>query len=60
MPHRTIMGLVPTIQATQLLGENIRVAKKKKASMGDIVGLATKNIVGTGLIQAEAQIIGEL
>jgi hypothetical protein len=60
MPYRTIIGLVPTVQATQLLGENLKLVKKKKTSVGDIVGLATKNIVGTGLIQAEAQIIGEL
>lgn len=60
MPYKTIAGLIPTIQATQLVGHNLKVVKKKDKSIKDIIGLGVKNIVGISLIQREAQLIGEL
>ncbi|HUS49347.1 MAG TPA: hypothetical protein VMZ91_04235 [Candidatus Paceibacterota bacterium] len=60
MPYKTIAGLIPTIQATHLLGENIAISKKKKITTKDMVGLGAKNIVGLSLIQVEAQLVGQL
>lgn len=60
MPYRTIARLIPTIQATQLVGKNLETIKKKKTNTKDILGLGVTNIVGTSLIQAESQLIGEL
>ena len=60
MTYKTIAGLIPTIQAAQLAGHNLKVATKKKTSTKDILGLGVTNIVGVSLIQAESQIIGGL
>ena len=60
MPYKTIARLIPTIQATQLVGHNVKIATKKKTNVKDILGLGVTNIVGTSLIQAESQIIGGL
>ena len=60
MPYRAIMRIVPIVQATHLIGENVALSKKKKISVVDIAGLGVKNIVGTSLIQTEAQLIGLL
>ncbi len=48
------------VQATQLVGENIRVATKKKASVKDIIGLAGTNIIGTEIIKLESGLIAGL
>ena len=60
MTYKTIAGLIPTIQAAGLVGENLRVSKKKKVTTGDMLGLGMKNIVGVSIIQAEAGLIGGL
>ncbi len=60
MPHRAIMRIVPAIQATQLAGENLKIVKKKDIKTEDIVDVGVKNLVGTSLIQAEANLIGHL
>jgi len=57
MTYKQIMGLIPTVQSMALVGENIRVAKKKKVDAMDLVKLGTKNIVGVGLIKAESDLI---
>lgn len=54
------MNLVPVMQSTQLVGENLKLVKKKKTSTKDIVGLGIKNIVGTNLIKINADLIGSL
>ena len=56
MPYKAIIKLIPTMQATQLLGENIKVVKKKDTDMGDLVKLGATNIFGTSLIQTQAQL----
>ena len=60
MTIKNILGLVPTIQAAALVGENLKVAKKKDKSMGDMIGLGMKNIVGTSLIKTESDLIASL
>jgi len=60
MSYKSIASLIPTIQATSLVGHNLKVVKKKDKSVKDILGLGVTNIVGVSLIQAESQLIGEL
>ena len=61
MTYKDIIKLIPTIQAAQLVGENIKAVKKttkkKDTGLKDILKLGTTNIVGTSLIQTEAQLI---
>jgi len=54
------MNLIPTVQAASLVGHNVKVATKKDKTVKDMLGLGVTNIVGTGLIQTEAQLIGSL
>jgi len=49
-----ILGTVPTMQSIALLGSNVKIATKKNVKMKDIIGSATKNIVGIELIKATA------
>ncbi len=60
MVIKQIMNLVPTLQATALVGENVKVAKKKKVSTEDLVGLGAKNIVGIEFIKLESSLIAGL
>lgn len=60
MTYKKIANLIPTIQAAQLAGENIKVVKKKKTNTKDMLELGMKNILGTALIKAEADLIGDL
>jgi len=55
MATSDIAGLIPTIQATALIGHNVSKAKKK-VSTKDILSLGVTNIVGTSMIQATAGI----
>lgn len=57
MNYKEILKIAPTLQAASLVGENIKVAKKKNKSTKDIVGLGVKNIVGTNLIKLESDLI---
>lgn len=60
MAYKAIMGLVPTLHATSLVGENLKVVKKKKVETGDLMKLGVKNIVGIELIKLESGLIGGL
>lgn len=51
-----IIRTVPTLQALALVGENVKVfKKKKKLKTKDIIGLGAKNIIGVNLIKITAQ-----
>ena len=57
--EKSIMGIVPGLQATALVGQNLKlfdIGKKgnHKATMKKFVGVGVTNIVGTGLISATA------
>ena len=60
MTAKSIMSLIPTIQAAALVGENVRVAKKKKVDSKDLIGLGVKNIVGIEVIKLESGLIAGL
>ena len=60
MTYKTIMGVIPSIQATSLVSENLKALDKKKVNTKDILGLGIKNIVGTSLIKTEADLISTL
>jgi hypothetical protein len=60
MSVKTIAGLIPIMSATALVGENVKVASKKKTTTKDIVGLGMMNIVGTSLIKTQAQMLSGL
>ena len=57
---KSIMGLIPTIQAAALVGENVKVARKKEVDSKDLIGLGVKNIVGIEIIKLESRLIGGL
>ena len=60
MTYKDILKVAPTLQAVALVGENLKVAKKKDKSVGDMVGLGVKNVVGTSLIKTESDLIASL
>ncbi len=60
MTIKQIASLIPTIQAAALVGENVRVAKKKKVGTKDLIGLGVKNIVGIEVIKLESGLIAGL
>jgi len=57
---KSIIDTGITLQATALVGENVRLAKKKKKTTKDFVGTATKNIVGIKLLQVQSQLASGL
>jgi len=60
MTYKSIMGVIPSIQTTSLVSENLKALDKKKVNTKDILGLGIKNIVGTSLIKTEADLISTL
>ncbi len=60
MTAKAIASLIPTIQAAALVGENVKVAKKKKVDSKDLIGLGVKNIVGIEIIKLESSLIAGL
>ncbi len=60
MTVKTISSLIPTLTAVALASENIKVAKKKKKTTKDMVGLGMKNILGIGIIKLESNLISSL
>ena len=60
MAYKQIMNLIPTLQAAALVGENVRVAKKKEVKTKDLIGLGAKNIVGIEIIKLESSLIAGL
>ncbi len=51
-----LLGLARTAQAAALLGENVKLAKKKDKSVKDFLKVGTENIIGTNLIKIQADI----
>ena len=50
----SIAGLIPVGQGLALTAHNLQVAKKKKITSGDILGLGVTNVVGVSLIKDTA------
>jgi len=66
---KTILGIVPGLQATSLVAANIpdsadfkpkKGKKKKKNGTKKMVGLGVKNLVGIGLIGPTASMINKM
>lgn len=57
---KSLLRVVPTIQAAGLAKRNADFALKKRKKAGSLVNSATENIVGTALITTEAALIESL
>ena len=58
MVYKEILNLVPVMQSTALLGENMILLKKKKKKSKDFIETGMTNIFGTAMIKAQADMIG--
>ena len=54
-----LLRIANTLQAVNLAEANLKVIKKKKKNTKDIVNLGASNMVGTSLISATADVIGD-
>ncbi len=57
---KNILNVVPTIHAASLAGSIAKDAKKKDKGVGDIVGSASKALIGIPLIKLESNLIAAL
>lgn len=57
MSYKTILKIIPTIQAASLAEHNLKFAKKKKKSSKDFVKVGLNNIVGATLIKENAKFL---
>jgi len=57
MAYKTIIGIVPTIQAAALAQDNAKMLKKKKKNL---MKQGVKNIVGVNLIKIQSDMIAGL
>lgn len=73
MNAKAILNLIPTLQSTALLGENINIPKRDGSGKGirtnrgrsgcketNLIGQGIKNIIGITLIKEQANLIGSL
>lgn len=51
-----LLRLSRDMQSLALVGENVKLAKKKKKKPKKLVSVATKNIIGIELIKAQAKL----
>ena len=58
MGAKEILQTAQAFQAAALVGDSYALVRKKKKRARDFLGTATRNIVGTSLIKAEADITG--
>ena len=58
MGYKELLGLSQDLQAAALVGDGYSLVKKKKKKASDFLGVATRNIAGTSLIKAQADITG--
>lgn len=60
MNAKAILGLVPLMQSTAIVAENVKFAKKKDKDIADFAKVGVKNIVGIELTKETANIIGSI
>lgn len=58
MSYKALLGVSQDLQAAALVGDAYSLVKKKKKKAGDFLGVGTRNIVGSSLIKAQADITG--
>ncbi len=59
-PVKSILNLGLAAQSLALVGENVKLVKKKKVKTKDIVKTGVTNIVGISLLRSQAGIIQSL
>lgn len=57
MDYKGILGAGVGIQSTALMASNLSLLNKKKKKKTDLVKVGVQNIVGTGLLNAQASMI---
>lgn len=57
---KNILGVIPGLQATALLGPNIKLVTKKKTTSKDFIKAGITNFVGIGMTGATAKMINDL
>lgn len=60
MAYKKILETIPLIQSSSLLGENMKLYKKKNKTSKDFIESGIKNIVGVKLIGETSNIIGSI
>jgi len=60
MSTKTIAGISTTAMSLALAAKNIELAKKKKKTLKDFLEVSTVNLAGLPLLQAQAQLVGDL
>lgn len=51
---KAILQLIPLMQSSIILGENIKLSKKKKMKVEDMIGVGVGTLVGIELIKITA------
>lgn len=59
-PVKSILNVGLAAQSLALVGENVKLVKKKKVKTKDIVKTGVTNIVGISLLRSQAGIIQSL
>lgn len=57
---KPILSVVPTVQSAALLGNAIRLLKKKRKRSGDFLRVGAQTVIGTAIIQEEAKFINSI
>jgi len=60
METKNILGIVPGLQATALVGNNLKLIKKPNLKPKMLVKVATTNFLGIAMIGATAGMINKL
>lgn len=55
--YKAILELAPFAQSVGVLGENVKLAKKKKMKLTDPIETGVKTLIGIEFIKAESDII---
>jgi len=57
MAYKSILKAIPTLQATALVSENVKLVKKPKKDTGSLLKQGVKNILGIKLTTLTADSI---
>ena len=60
MTYKKIMEIIPVVQSASLVNMNLKQAKKKKQTTGDMLNMGMGNVIGTSMIKINADLIGTL
>ena len=57
---KALLDIARTAQAVALTKENLKLTKKKKTKVKDIIDIGVKNVVGINLIKIQADLAAQL